>query len=453
MLNQLDESILAHNDNRERRRQFVVKAVFFIYFLSLLEGPLRKWFLPGLAGPLTLLRDPFVIALYAYCLLNGLILRKGIASLWLKFAVFTSAFGLLQYLLSGYSLEGWMLGVRTYWLYLPLAFVIAVTFRPPDVLRFLKLNLWIAVPYAFLVATQYSAGAAAFINRGVGGDESATVGVAQGIIRPFGLFTYTTPNTEFTIFMVVMLVAIYLCRLRDRPNPIALFTMATAVATMAVLTGSRYIFFAVVSTLGITTLGLLKADLKARTLIKVIVIVAFVIFAGWLVVNIFPDMFAAMGVRIESASRSEGSLWNRVYYSSFTFLDALQTSPILGHGIGAGAPGVTRFLGLPQFIYGESDTQRNINELGVILGSMFLLLRWFTGFWLLKIAIQLTRVGLPMVLPLAGYVVLPFTLGQITTSPIMSFLPWICVGMILAYQNAAINLLPPAGIQSPEFKQ
>ena len=39
---------------REAQRRFAVKWVFFIFILSLIEGPLRKWFLPGLAGPLTL---------------------------------------------------------------------------------------------------------------------------------------------------------------------------------------------------------------------------------------------------------------------------------------------------------------------------------------------------------------------------------------------------------------
>jgi hypothetical protein len=445
-------SVWRQDQSREKQQKFVVRAVFFIYLLSLLEGPLRKWFLPGLAAPLTLLRDPFVIALYVYCFANGLILRKGIASLWLKFALFTSAFGLLQYSLSGYSLEGWMLGVRTYWLYMPLAFIIAANFRPPDITGFLKLNLWIALPYALLVATQYRAGPSAFINWGVGGDESGAVGVAGDILRPFGLFTYTTPNTEFTTAMVAILAAVYLSGVQQRPNLVIFFAMATAVATMAVLTGSRGIYFSVAIIFSFTLFGLMSTGLKTKTFVRILAIGVFVALAGWLFVHVFPDMLSAMEVRIEDASRSEGSLWNRIYYSSFTFLDALQTAPIQGHGIGAGAPAVAKFLGLPGFIYGESDTQRNINELGFILGIMFLFLRWFTGFWLLKSALELALKGSPMVLPLAGYVILPFTLGQITTSPIMSFLPWICVGIVLAYQNAAVKL-PSKRTQSPGLNQ
>ena len=439
MTSQLYESIYVQDESREKQRKFVVKAIFFIYLLSLLEGPLRKWFLPELAAPLTLLRDPFVIALYAYCLLNRFIMRKGIASLWLKFAILTSCLGLIQYMFNGYLLEGWMLGVRTYWLYVPLAFIIADTFRPEDLMRFLKLNLWIALPYAVLVAAQYNAGVGAFINRGVGGDEAAAVSLGAGIVRPFGLFTYTGPNVDFTAAMVAMLIAVYLCKSRERPKPFVFLAMAAAVAAMGVLTGSRGIYFSVAITLGFSLFGLMLNQLNSKTLKRILFIGLFIALAGWLFIDFFPDMLEAMAARIERASRSEGAIWNRIYYSGFTFIDALQTAPIFGHGIGLGAPGVAKFLGLPALLYGEADTQRNINELGIILGSVFLLMRWVTSFWLLKQAIRLARNGVPMVLPLAGYVVLPLAIGQITHSPITGFLPWLFFGMFLAYRNAAIK--------------
>ena len=191
---------------REAQRQFAVKWVFFIFILSLIEGPLRKWFLPGLAGPLTLLRDPFVIALYGYCLNNGLMRLRGVAApLWLGFATLTSLVGLVQYAEAGFSVWGWTLGVRTYWLYLPLAFVVAKAFTPEDILRFMRLCVWIAIPYAWLVVAQYNAPPFAFVNLGVAGDENASVGVVKNILRPFGLFSYTWPNVQFTAFVVAAL--------------------------------------------------------------------------------------------------------------------------------------------------------------------------------------------------------------------------------------------------------
>ena len=81
--------MLNKGKNHEKQRKFVVWAVFFIYSLFLIAGALRKWFLPSLATPLIFLSDPFVFALYAYCLFYKLIMQKDIARPWLGFALFS----------------------------------------------------------------------------------------------------------------------------------------------------------------------------------------------------------------------------------------------------------------------------------------------------------------------------------------------------------------------------
>ena len=420
---------------REARRRFVVKAVFFIFILSLIEGPLRKWFLPGLATPLTILRDPFVIALYAYCLAHGLMLRRGIAKLWLGFAVLTSIVGFAQYAAQGLPAYGWMLGVRTYWLYMPLAFVVAKTFTQEDIHRFLRLCLWIAIPYAFLVAAQYNAPPYAFINLGVGADEGGAVGVGDGILRPFGLFTYTGPNVQFTAFMIAVFVAFYVGDVPMRRRGLFLLASGAAVGTMSVLTGSRLIYFLAAGIVTITLFGMTAARPTGPTLRRAVGVIGFTILALALFVFAFPDMLQAMADRFERAAQREGGIWNRIYYSGFTWLDALLDASYFGYAIGAGAPGVARMLDLPALFLGEADTQRNVRELGILLGAAFLLLRWGTTAWMLILAFRLAMRKVVSALPLAGYVTVPLTLGQITHSPINAFLPWLSLGLIMALRN------------------
>jgi hypothetical protein len=422
----------------EVRRRFVVRAVLFIYVLSLVEGPLRKWFLPDLAGPLTLLRDPFVIALYVYAFRFGMMLRRGSAALWLGFAAVTSCFGLLQYMANDYALSAWVLGVRTYWLYLPLAFVVARTFRYEDVLAFLRLNLWIALPYALLVATQYNAGPRAFINLGVAGEEDA-VGLADGILRPFGLFTYTGPNVQFTAAMIGMFLAMYLAGRSVRPLLPVFLAMAVAVGTMSVLTGSRAIYFQSAIILGYTILGILVAQPKSTTLARVLGILAFVGLAALMFVQVFPDMLAAMEMRFERAAAFEGSTSSRVFEGFWAAIAAYSTAPLLGHGIGAGAPGVARFIGLPSLIYGESDLARNVNELGLLLGTAMLLLRLGLAAWLAVLAVRLAKRGVPMALPMVGFCLPNLIVGQITHSPLNAFLVWLFVGLVLAQRDVGLR--------------
>lgn len=420
---------------REAQRRFVVRAVIFIFVLSLVEGPMRKWILPGLSGPLTLLRDPIVIALYGYCLATGMIRTRGLAEIWLTFAVLTSIIGLFQYIVVGLPAWGWALGVRTYWLYMPLAFVVAKTFNAGDVHRFLKMCLWIAVPYSLLVAAQYDAPPNSFLNRGVGGDEEGAVGLARDIVRPFGLFTYTGPNVLFTAFMIAVFAAYFFATIRDKLRFFLLLTAGLAVGSMAVLTGSRVIYFFVACISIVSIFGLFLARPTVRSLKRILGVFFFILLAGFLLVVVYPDMLKAMQDRVEQASRSEGGLWNRIYYSGFSFLDAIAEAQFFGAGIGAGAPGVARFLGLPNLFLGEADTQRNVRELGLLLGVVFLILRWATTAWILWVGVRLARRGVPHALPLAGFASFPLALGQLTNSPISAFLPWLTIGLILALQR------------------
>jgi len=104
-------------------------------------------------------------------------------------------------------------------------------------------------------------------------------------------------------------------------------------------------------------------------------------------------------------------------------------------GIGAGAPGVASILGLPALLYGESDLQRNINELGLLMGAVMLVMRFGLAVWLVWTAFRLAERNCLMALPLAGFVFFPFLLGQITHSPLIGFLIWLTVGLIMSMRS------------------
>ena len=417
---------------REAHRRFAVKWVFFIFILSLIEGPLRKWFLPGLAGPLTLLRDPFVIALYGYCLNNGLMRLRGVAApLWLGFATLTSLVGLVQYAEAGFSVWGWTLGVRAYWLYLPLAFVVAKAFTPEDILRFMRLCLWIAIPYAWLVVAQYNAPPFAFVNLGVGGDDDASTGLVKNILRPFGLFTYNWPNTQFTAFVVAAFITFYVANMPMRRRGLLLAAGGISIAVMSVLTGSRSIYFLVAMILLFTLFGLWLARPGMRAFSRSIGIAGFVLLAAALFVAVFPDMLEAMRIRFEMAEASEGSIWARAFGGLIEWTGALDSAPPLGAGIGAGASGVARFLGLPDLIYGEGELLRNVNELGLFLGFPMLFLRFGAAIWIAWIAFLAARRRRIWALPLAGFASPFILMGQITHSPLNAFLVWLAAGFVM----------------------
>jgi len=418
---------------RESQRSLIVFAVYFIYFLSLVEGPLRKWYLPSFAAPLTLLRDPFILALYVYCFLNGWIPRKGIGAVWLSFAAFTIGFSMVQFIFNDLPVTGWILGVRTYWLYMPLSFVIAKTFRKRDVTNFVKINLWIALPYSMLVIVQATSPPTAFINRTVGGEETGIFLIGPGLVRPYGLFSFTAGNVNFTASMVAMLISNFLSRNEERLPILYLIPISLAVIVMSVLTGSRSIYFYLASICGYTIISLLVANgITIKNLLRIIGIILLVLTGIVVFSGVFPDIFNAMMDRFDEASKIEGSIWNRAFMDILSPLDVVWTAPYFGYGMGLGAPGVASRLGLPDLIYGESDLQRNINELGVIAGTFFILLRLITAYILSVVTIKLAKSGSLLYSPFLGCVFLNLTVGQITHTHSVSFPSWMLIGFILS---------------------
>lgn len=418
--------------NGELRRRGIVAIVFLIYALSLVEGPLRKWFLPQLSTPLIFLRDPLVITLYAYCFLVVGKKLSQIAYVWIAFSCAASIWGLFPYLLSDVDELGWVLGVRSYWLYMPLAFVVGEYFRRDDIIIFLIANVLIAAPYAALVAAQYAAGPGAWINSGVAGDDSAAVGVAGSVVRPFGLFTYTGQNVIFTAAILAGFVALYLSRSRIPMRAALLILGGAAVGTMCVLTGSRAIFFLAGFVLTFSIVGSIVARPNFYSVIRVLGILSFVALAAYMFAIQYPDMFRAMQERFASAEQSEGAIFDRLVGGPLSFLDPLAGGPPLGSGIGIGAPGVAQFLDLPPLVYGEHDLERNVNELGAFLGLGMVLLRFGTAVWLANVAVRCARRGDLMVLPLAAYAALDLATGSITNSPLNAFMPWLLFGLVLA---------------------
>ena len=417
----------------EARRRFAVRLILLIYVLSLLEGPLRKWFLPGLATPIYFLRDPFVLVLYGYCLQHRLFAWGRLGRVWLVFAVASSLVAIVPFAVYAIDPRAYLLGIRTYWIYVPLAFAVAGVFRHEDVLRFLRWHMLLAAPYAMLIATQYGAGPGAWVNQGVGGDESAAVGLpGDNIVRPFGLFTYPGPNVDFTAAMLAFFLAYYLSDDRMRWRMPLLLVGAVGVATMSVLTGSRAIYFFAGAVVGVTLLGSTLADPSRRTISRNLGIGVFLAVAAALLIYAFNDMFVAMETRIAQRARSDASMSERILRILIGFVQPLTTAPPLGYGIGTGTPAIAGFVGLPSLEYGEGELQRVVNELGVLLGLAFVLLRFATVATLGLRAIVTARRGELAILPLAGYTAIPIAMGQITHSPISGFMPWLAVGLVLA---------------------
>ena len=358
----------------DRRR--LVALIWIYLVLLLVEGALRKWFLPSLSNPLLLVRDPIAILICALGYRSGnLVFDSFLRPLFLLLAGF-AALGALQ-LINGVGGSPFVIGygLRTYLLHLPTAFIMARVLNASDLRRMLLVFLWTALPMALLMAAQFEASPIAWINAGVAG-HAGQIFSAAGHIRPAGTFAFVNGPIGFFSIALAALIASYV----DIGGvPWMLRAVGwVAVALAAAVSGSRS-FLAVAA--GITCAGLIgwaatRSTATARGLVAAG-------FTALIAVNVLGSFDTIQeGARVIQSRFDKfgnGGLADRLWYDYYTLQWAVIDSPPMGVGLGAGTNAAAAFEGTRSFRWGEGEWPRVIFESGPILGLLYLIWRiWIT---------------------------------------------------------------------------
>jgi hypothetical protein len=166
-----------------------IRLFLWLYILLLLaEGALRKWFLPHLSGPLLVVRDPVLLAMYAMALAQGIFPLNRFVGVTIVLAGLSFFCSLCVFGHIGVILYG----VRTNFLHLPLIFLIPKVFKREDVIRLANWFLLLLIPMTLLVAWQFISPPGARINATAGGDLGGQLLATGSHIRPAGTFSFVT---------------------------------------------------------------------------------------------------------------------------------------------------------------------------------------------------------------------------------------------------------------------
>lgn len=419
----------------ERSRRTVVKLVFVIYFLFLLEGMLRKWVAPQLSDVLYFMRDPFVLIVYWIAFSRGLVRAQGWLLAWLIVAAATTVCGMMVLALNGMGLIAGLLALRSYWFYMPLAFVVASCFEKGDLFRFVRLNLMLAVPISLLVLSQYRSAPGAFINRGIDADAPVAT-VVEGVVRPYGVFTYTGQHVVYVASLLASLALAWILRRELRLGMPWLALATGAVLVMALTTGSRSIYFFAAQLAAM--LGLLVLTGGRERGSAILFLCLFALGAILLFATALQPAFEAILARQTGAEAAEGNILARALGIVTSFTQVLGEVPALGYGIGVGTSTVAAWTGgIAGYVPAENEWERIVQELGPFFGLAVIAARTIFVTTMVARAWRAATRGAPAALILLGFVALVMLAGQITFSSIVGFLAWLYVGLALAMTKPA----------------
>ncbi len=368
-------------------------AVWLYFLLTIFEGALRKWILPGLSNELLLIRDP--IAIYIIILARS----KGLYSFnpYSFWMVLVTSIAVITSVLFGHG-NFWvgMYGARIFLIHFPLIFTIGRILDANDLIQIGKATLWIAIPSTILLIFQFYSPQSAWVNRGVGGDiNGAGFSGANGYYRPPGFFSFTNGNSLYYGFL-----AAYVFYFWFHPYLINRFLLVASTICLLLaipFSISRTLLFETVLSLAFMIIALWRKPSYLKRILGgvFVVLIAYFVLNKSGAIGTGVDAFSA---RFENANESEGGLhgvlMDRFVGGMITAIRGATELPFFGYGIGMGTnAGATILVGNRQFLVAEEEWARIIGELGLLLGFIIILVRVTLSISLLTRSIKELKKG------------------------------------------------------------
>jgi hypothetical protein len=444
----------------ERARGRIVFWIFVFYWLLIFEGALRKWALPGAEQVIFFIRVPVVMWIYVLAIRFGmwpqtvwpLAVAYAFAAasiLLVPLQIATGDFDRRYLLIAGY---GW----QNYFVYIPVAFIIAERFRAEDLTRLIRHTAWIGIPMAVLMVLQFFSPATSVLNQGSGLDEAnlfQSMASALGRIRPTGTFTSAAGIWQFGASAFALILAAWLASSRSTLlSRMGLLAATLAIATIITVGQSRGLWIAcalVMVAAGLAGLLTQRLETTLRGLLLPAVCVA---MAAILAPILFPSAVEAIIARwqtayqVESAAYELGTL-GRALSGFYNFATLMDQVPLCGYllGLGGNAARQLAWVQMPD-LWAEDGWSRHMVDLGPIVGTAFIAYRIAFTAWVARLVIASTRrSGDPFPVIVFGYVGILLLYGQLTNHGTLIGYAWLFVGVCLADPRPARAGTPATG--------
>ncbi len=415
---------------RGRRNTFAVVhapeliILLWIYvILLIIEGALRKWFLPGLATPLLLVRDPVVLAMYVCAFARGIFPTHPLVMISMVLGAVTLCFSLFaEQFVPVVAIYGW----RSNFLFIPFIFLLPRFVTRKDLMRIGSFWLIATIPMCFLLVAQFRQPPDAFINVGVGGAEGFTTSLNK--VRTSGTFSFINGTVAF-----LGISCAFLCYGLFQKRSFApwLITAAGIASIMSIaVSGSRSAVFVLSQVIfGVFIAGFYRREVLGDAFRMAVLLATMAAVISQL--DVFEEGLEVHAVRFETAAQQENA-FERIAEQFSINTHLLEITPLFGFGLGMGTNvGAAYTTGELGFLLAENDWSRVLLESGPVLGLAFIGLRVLIFGHVLWMAFRAMKQGdaLPFVLfSASSLTILAGQLGQATGLGFIVF----TAGLVLA---------------------
>jgi len=430
-----------------------------ILVVIIIEGAVRKWFLPSFSELVYFYKDILMVAtLIGYVRRRHktpLVIKRRLKVLFITMGLFLlCALASLGMPGAPHPLIG-LLGLKAYCLYIPLAFITPKAFPDKEhLIRFLKWYALIVLPVAVIGVMQFfDSDRQSTLNRYAVGEQAparatdiAVFATSSGnyFVRVTSTFSYVTGLSVYLPIMFAVLLAmtsLYSKRGLKRGSKILYYSALGATVVTAFMTGSR----SAVLSMGIVAVifYLFTSGRQAIRRMQQIAVAGVILFVAF--TSFFPQAYDAFYNRSFGGEERVNEGWSRIVGSLSLPINEASYAGLLGYGIGLtqnGVPALMKRLGMadqdnPVPIGSEAEPGRVTLELGIIGFVLYTLLRLILLITIFRIAFAIRdRESKILAFAATAALVMPLVVGGAVANHTQNVYQWFLVGIVFALYNA-----------------
>ncbi len=310
------------------------KAIQLAMVLLVLEGAIRKWLFPGAQDLVYFAKDVLLLASYIGFLRDRARARYRAPSIpplygALGFGVVLGLFQIFNPNLP--SLLIGVLGFKSYFLYVPLLFVLPAAFASDrELWTFLRRYVLLAVPIGVLATLQFFSPADSPLNTYARGEAGNVMSFgSSNFVRVTGTFSYITGYSSYLLATAILILSILTATRWQLRGQIVYYAARAMTVPGMFMTGSRGPVFALALLFPAYGLLTMMVEKRGGALAGRILIVAGLLL--FVVAQVAPDALQAFLGRATSASDAG----ERMFAPLLAPFHVMDDAGAFGFGIGA----------------------------------------------------------------------------------------------------------------------
>lgn len=361
---------------------------FKVYFiLLLLEGIVRKYLSNQFTIEYIVIRDFILIGTTLYGIKHGFFKDREVPErILFSLTFFVLIWIIIQIILGLISIKIGLIGFRNWILFYWFALVFSRAVDFTNLKKIFKLVTITFIPISILGIIQYNSPIESIVNKQVY-EDGMILQVIEGVIRPSSVFTFTYNFTQYLTFITPIILGVTFLYDEVINKKIYKFLVLILLFLITASSGSRgfiFYFFIIFSIFLILTqknksifLGIFKVILMG---------LCFLLFF-----YIFNDYFKPISIRFVEASTNENVII-RILHMMLGSLDSWSNITLFGNGLGLGSNLARPYVSNNNFFLGEFDSDRILNE-GGLLGIIFFILKIILIYVVISKCIKLKNIN------------------------------------------------------------